>query len=80
MYLIIERFCPIGSRKATRNQFANMKQGAKQLIDFFNQKTTIFFLIYRDGEIEDSFDYFNETFLQGINNLELARKIQECTP
>ena len=63
-----------------RNRFANMKQGTKQLIDFFNAKMTMFKQIYPEGESKDTFDIFYEMFLLDITSLELARKIQENNP
>ena len=38
MYLLVEKFCPLGRQKAMRNRFTNMKQGTRQLINFLMQK------------------------------------------
>ena len=63
-----------------RNSFNNMRQGDKQLIDFFNAKLTIFYQLYSEGETEESFDLFYESFFLGLENLDLARKNQEQNP
>ena len=67
-------------RKSFRNCFVEMRQGNKELIDYFNEKLTLYHQLYPNGEKLDTFETFHDSFLRGMQNLQLGRKIMECNP